>query len=91
VSFDSIPHSALINRVKEKVTDSRVLELLAAFLTQKVMATAEGWKPEEGTPQGAGISPLLSNIYLDPLDQQMAEQGYEMIRYADGTPVQTST
>jgi len=81
--FDTIPHSALIHRVKEKVADGRVLELLAAFLTQKVMGTAEGWVPEEGTPQGAVISPLLSNIYLDPLDQQMAKQGYEMIRYAD--------
>jgi RNA-directed DNA polymerase len=81
--FDTIPHSALIGRVKEKVADGRVLELLAAFLTQKVMGTAEGWVPEEGTPQGAVVSPLLSNIYLDPLDQQMAQQGYEMIRYAD--------
>ena len=83
VSFDTIPHSALIGRVKEKVADGRVLELLQAFLTQKVMATAEGWTPEEGTPQGAVVSPLLSNIYLDPLDPQMARQGYEMIRYAD--------
>ena len=65
------------------MADGRVLELLRAFLTQKVMATAEGWAPEEGTPQGAVISPLLSNIYLDPLDQQMEKQGYEMIRYAD--------
>ena len=81
--FDTIPHSALIQRVKEKVADGGVLELLAAFLTQKVMGTAEGWTPEEGTPQGAVISPLLSNIYLDSLDQQMAKQGYEMIRYAD--------
>jgi RNA-directed DNA polymerase len=81
--FDTIPHSPLMARVKEKVSDGRVLELLAAFLTQKVMETAEGWTPEEGTPQGAGISPLLSNIYLDPLDRKMAESGIEMVRYAD--------
>jgi len=81
--FDTIPHAALNDRVEEKVADGRVLELLQAFLTQKVMETAEGWTPEEGTPQGAVVSPLLSNIYLDPLDQQMARQGYEMIRYAD--------
>jgi RNA-directed DNA polymerase len=78
--FDTIPHSARSDRVQEKVADSRVLELLQAFLTQKVMETAEGWTPEEGTPQCAVVSPLLSNIYLDP---QMAKQGYEMIRYAD--------
>jgi RNA-directed DNA polymerase len=81
--FDTIPHATLLDRIREKVSDGRVLELLAAFLTQKVMETAEGWTPEEGTPQGAVISPLLSNIYLDPLDQQMARQGYEMVRYAD--------
>jgi RNA-directed DNA polymerase len=81
--FDTIPHSPLIERVREKVTDGRVIRLLEAFLTQKVMTTAEGWTPEEGTPQGAVISPLLSNLYLDPLDQQMAWQGLEMVRYAD--------
>src|SRR5688572_27606926 len=43
----------------------------------------EYWAPEEGTPQGAVISPLLSNIYLDPLDHEMARRGYEMVRYAD--------
>jgi len=81
--FDTIPHAALLDRVRVKVADSRVLELLQAFLTQQVMETAEGWTPEEGTPQGAVISPLLSNIYLDPLDQRMAAGGFEMVRYAD--------
>src|SRR5208282_5689050 len=69
--FDTIPHSALLARVREKVTDSQGLGLLEAFLTAKVMGTAEGWAPEEGTPQGAVISPLLSNLYLDPLDHLM--------------------
>lgn len=81
--FDTIPHSPLVGRVQEKVSDGRVLELLAAFLTPKVMETAEGWTPEAGTPQGAVVSPLLSNIYLHPLDQQMAQRGFEMVRYAD--------
>ncbi len=55
--FDTIPHRALLARVREKVTDSRVLGLLEAFLTAKVMETAEGWTPEEGTPQGAVYQP----------------------------------
>jgi RNA-directed DNA polymerase len=81
--FDTIPHPALMARVKEKVTDSRILGLLQAFLTAKIMGTAEGWQPEEGTPQGADISPLLWNLYLDPLDQLMASAGIERVRYAD--------
>jgi RNA-directed DNA polymerase len=51
--FDTIPHAALLDRVGEKVVDSQVLGRLEAFLTAKVMETAEGWTPEEGTPQGA--------------------------------------
>jgi RNA-directed DNA polymerase len=81
--YDTIPHQALLERVKAKVSDSRVLDLVQSFLEQEVMENLEHWTPEEGTPQGAVLSPLLSNIYLDPLDHWMAEQGYEMVRYAD--------
>jgi len=81
--FDTIPHDQLLERVREKVSDGRVIELLEAYLTQKVMETAKSWTPEAGTPQGAVISPLLSNLYLNPLDQGMAQQGSEMVRYAD--------
>lgn len=81
--FDTIPHRKLMEGVEEKVSDGRVLELVEAYLTQKVMETAKSWTPEEGTPQGAVISPLLSNLYLDPLDQQMAQGGSQMVRYAD--------
>jgi len=81
--FDTIPHAALLDRVREKVADGKVLGLVAAYLTAQVMETAKGWTPEGGTPQGAVISPLLSNIYLDPLDHLLAGKGYEMVRYAD--------
>jgi RNA-directed DNA polymerase len=81
--FDTIPHDKLMGRVKEKVADGRVLELIEAMLKQGVMDGLEDWTPEEGTPQGSVISPLLSNIYLDALDHEMAELGYEMIRFAD--------
>jgi RNA-directed DNA polymerase len=81
--FDSIPHDRLMARVEEKVSDGRVLALVRAFLEQRVLDEVKEWTPEEGTPQGAVISPLLSNIYLDPLDHLMADSGYEMVRYAD--------
>jgi len=81
--FDTIPHEPLLERVREKVSDGRALELVSAYLKQPVMESHKQWTPEGGTPQGAVLSPLLSNIYLHPLDQLMAQEGYEMVRYAD--------
>lgn len=81
--FDTIPHDKLMERVREQVADGRVLELIELFLKQGVMDGLRTWTPEQGTPQGAVISPLLSNIYLDPLDQTLAREGFEMVRYAD--------
>jgi RNA-directed DNA polymerase len=81
--FDTIPHDKLLARIEEKITDERILELVNAFLGQRVLDSMKSWTPESGTPQGAVIRPLLSNIYLDPLDQCMAQQGHEMVRYAD--------
>jgi len=81
--FDTIPHQPLLERVREKVSDGRVLELLSAYLEQPVMESHKQWTPQGGTPQGAVLSPLLSNIYLHPLDQLMACEGYELVRYAD--------
>jgi RNA-directed DNA polymerase len=81
--FDTIPQGKLLEQVAKKVADSRVLELAEAMLRQGVMEGMAHWTPEAGTPQGAVISPLLSNIYLDPLDHEVAGSGYEMVRYAD--------
>ena len=81
--FDTIPHAPLIEKVEEKVSDGAVIAMLKSYLKQNVMEAMERWTPEEGTPQGAIISPLLSNIYLDALDHEMERQGIEMVRYAD--------
>jgi len=81
--FDTIPHEPLMDRVRAKVADGRVLTLIESFLTQRVMDGWEEWTPTSGSPQGAVISPLLSNMYLDPLDHFMARKGMEMVRYAD--------
>jgi RNA-directed DNA polymerase len=82
--FDNIPHEPLLERVGEKIADSRVLGLIEKFLKQGVMESGKGWLPTPGgTPQGAVISPLLANIYLDPLDHLMASKGWQMVRYAD--------
>ncbi|HYN26230.1 MAG TPA: group II intron reverse transcriptase/maturase [Pyrinomonadaceae bacterium] len=81
--FDTIPHEQLLVRVKEQVADGAVLALIEAYLHQGVLEAMKLWQPEAGTPQGAVISPLLSNIYLNPLDHLLAQQGIEMVRYAD--------
>jgi RNA-directed DNA polymerase len=81
--FDTIPHDRLLALVGEKVSDGRILTLTEAFLKQGVLDGLHEWTPEMGSPQGAVISPLLSNIYLNPLDHLMAEAGYAMVRYAD--------
>jgi len=81
--FDTIPHEQLMGRIETQVADGRVLRLIAMYLRQDVLDAATHWTPERGSPQGAVLSPLLSNIYLDPLDHAMAEAGFEMIRYAD--------
>ena len=81
--FDSIPHGRLMERVEEKVSDGRALDLLRGWLAADVMRGTERWTPTAGAPQGAVISPLLANIYLHPLDARMAALGYRMVRYAD--------
>ena len=81
--FDSIPHDRLMKQIATRVADGRVLTLIEAFLKTDIMEGLAQWTPMAGAPQGAVLSPLLSNIYLDPLDHRMAGQGYEMVRYAD--------
>jgi len=81
--FDSIPHDRLMSRVKERIADGRVLRLIGDFLKADILDEMKRWTPEQGAPQGAVLSPLLSNVYLDPLDHLMARHGIEMVRYAD--------
>lgn len=81
--FDSIPRYPLMARLKERVSDGALLKLVEAFLRQDVLDGLERWTPTGGTPQGAVLSPLLANVYLHPLDREMTEAGYRMVRYAD--------
>ena len=70
--------------VEGQIADGAVLDLIWQMLRQGVMESGKGWQPtEQGTPQGAVISPLMANLYLNPLDHLMAEWGKPMVRYAD--------
>lgn len=81
--FDTIPKDRLLALVGEKISDRGVLELVERFLNQSILEELREWTPEAGVPQGAVLSPLLSNLYLNELDHRMADLGYEMVRYAD--------
>jgi len=81
--FDRIEHDRLMERVGKRLSDGRVLSLLRSWLGQEVIQGMERWTPTGGTPQGAIISPLLANVYLHPLDEEMTRRGYRMVRYAD--------
>jgi RNA-directed DNA polymerase len=72
-----------MQRLREKVADGPLLQLIASFLKAGVLEDLREWAPTAGAPQGAVLSPLLSNIYLDPLDHLLAAQGLAMVRYAD--------
>jgi RNA-directed DNA polymerase len=81
--FDAIPHDRLMALVREHIADGRVLGLIEGFLKQGVIEGENWQEAKDGTPQGGVISPLLANIYLNPLDWLMAGLGFEMVRYAD--------
>lgn len=82
--FDTIPHEQLLAKLRERIADGKVLELIQRFLQAGVLEELRDWKPTvSGTPQGGVISPLLSNVYLNELDHAVAARGGQMVRYAD--------
>ncbi|WP_452746384.1 group II intron reverse transcriptase/maturase [Streptomyces bluensis] len=80
--FDSIDHRALMDRVRERVKDKRVLRLVKAFLKAGVLTEDNNREDTlTGTPQGGILSPLLANIALSALDEHLTglwEPGGEM-------------
>lgn len=89
--FDTIPHDRLLQELRKYVADNSVLGLVEKFLQADILDGLEHWTPSMGAPQGAIISPLLSNLYLNDLDHLMAGQGYQMTRYADDLVIQCRT
>ncbi len=81
--FDTIPHDRLVQELRKYVADNQLIGLVEKFLQAEILEGLEHWTPTSGAPQGAIISPLLSNLYLNDLDHQVAAAGYEMTRYAD--------
>lgn len=81
--FDEIGHDLLMDKVRQYISDSRILHLIESYLKVEIDEKGTRHKPSKGSPQGSVISPLLANLFLNDLDHLMVSQGYRMIRYAD--------
>lgn len=81
--FDTVNHDRLMARMKQRISDKRVLRLVNGYLKAGVMVNGVVMETEEGTPQGGPLSPLLSNIVLDELDRELEKRGHRFVRYAD--------
>ena len=81
--FDQVHHDVLMSRLREVVGDVRMRALIGRYLKAGVMINGVVQEVEEGTPQGGPLSPLLANIYLDPLDRELEQRGLSHVRYAD--------
>ena len=79
--FDTIPHDRLMALIEQRIVDGSVLAVIEQCLKAGVMEELKGWQAtERGTPQGAVISPMLANLYLNPLDHEMGRRGWAMVR-----------
>lgn len=81
--FDRVNHDKLMHKVRQRIRDKRVLKLINRYLKSGMVLDAQ-WEPTfEGTPQGGPLSPLLANLMLDELDQELERRGHNFVRYAD--------
>ena len=89
--FDRVNHDILMTRIGKTIRDKRVLRLIGRYLRAGVMTEGLVQASEEGTPQGGPLSPLLANIYLDALDQELDQRGLAFSRYADDCNIYVSS
>lgn len=83
--FDNVPHDRLLRLVRDVVKDGNVVSLVDKFLKAGVMVNSKYEDTKIGTPQGGPLSPLLSNIMLNPLDKELEARNLCFVRYADDT------
>src|SRR5207248_9057142 len=81
--FDRVNHDILMARLARRITDKRLLRIVRRFLEAGLMQDGVCVRRYEGTAQGGPLSPLLANLLLDDLDQELQRRGHRFCRYAD--------
>lgn len=81
--FDRVNHDVLMGRLANRIGDRRVLRLIRRYLEAGILANGVATERHEGTPQGGPLSPLLANVLLDEIDQELEKRGHAFVRYAD--------
>lgn len=81
--FDRVNHDVLMSRLAKRIADRRLLWLVRQYLNAGIMAEGVITTRHEGTPQGGPLSPLLANVLLDEVDQELEKRGHAFARYAD--------
>jgi len=81
--FDRVNHDVLMGLVAKRITDPRLRTLIRRYLNAGMLANGVVMERHEGTPQGGPLSPLLANVLLDVVDQELARRGHRFVRYAD--------
>ncbi len=81
--FDRVNHDKLMYLLSKRIVDKRVLKLIRLYLESGVMIGGLISPTGEGTPQGGPLSPLLSNVMLNELDEELEKRGHRFCRYAD--------
>lgn len=81
--FDEIAHGLILKLVRRRIKDERVVTLIARALKAGVVEDGVFKKTIKGTPQGSPLSPMLSNIVLNELDQELEKRGHKYCRWAD--------
>ena len=81
--FDEIPHNLILKLIRRKIADERLVTLIARALKAGTMVDGRLEKTTKGCPQGSPLSPMLSNIVLNELDQELEKRGHRYCRWAD--------
>ncbi len=81
--FDEIPHGLILKLIRRNIRDEKFLTLVARALKAGVMTETGLVKSGQGTPQGSPLSPILSNLVLNELDQRLEARGHKYVRWAD--------